>query len=366
MKNILDYIKKMQDMYDGPRIMDQEPRNMKLARVDDIPDAFNPDLEQSEFLKPGETLENWKPNPFLKPHADGGRAGYNDGQLVTPSVDGLRPGYQGPGGGKSGRSIKIIDKELLKTIVNKANLSDKWHSEEDISKLYAEATGDTNVTKRKVKDKTVTYKKLDSPTIKNAGGLISKEQKIQNVFNDLLAMDGPVPEVDLGKYKNRNISNYKKYIMFKTGLGTNFVDQTVNNLPTFKKYEKAFKYLWTSGLAKTELANISLTEQLNWAIDAGKGKPVFTGVSKLNIEDPTFTLMRIAKENWNKNKGAGNIQFYDKNGKKITWKHGLKMNINNVSFSKDKSKKRFTLGDKKGTINVRLEGKKYFPEVFEN
>jgi hypothetical protein len=69
---------------------------MKLARVDDdIPDAFNPDLEQSEFLRPGETLEDWKPNPFLKPHADGGRAGYNDGQLVTPSVDGSRPGYAG-------------------------------------------------------------------------------------------------------------------------------------------------------------------------------------------------------------------------------------------------------------------------------
>ena len=27
--------------------------------------------------------------------AEGGRAGYNDGQLVTPSVDGLRPGYSG-------------------------------------------------------------------------------------------------------------------------------------------------------------------------------------------------------------------------------------------------------------------------------
>ena len=27
--------------------------------------------------------------------AEGGRAGYNDGQLVTPSVDGSRPGYQG-------------------------------------------------------------------------------------------------------------------------------------------------------------------------------------------------------------------------------------------------------------------------------
>ena len=125
------------------------PRNMQLAKVNDIPDAFNPDLEQTEVLRPGETLEDWKPNPFLKPHAeggrigfagghgvgaskqkldqvigayrryrrgeknpklnfkrffeiyakenfaDGGRAGYNAGQLVTPSIDGSRPGYNG-------------------------------------------------------------------------------------------------------------------------------------------------------------------------------------------------------------------------------------------------------------------------------
>ena len=52
--------------FDEFRKMNQEPRNMKLARVDDdIPDAFTPDLEQSEFLKPGETLEDWQPNPFL-------------------------------------------------------------------------------------------------------------------------------------------------------------------------------------------------------------------------------------------------------------------------------------------------------------
>ena len=340
----------------------QEPRNMAQARLEDdvVPGPLKDEIA-GNFDPKQETYEEYLQRINLQRPFNMAEGG----QLVAPSVDGSRPGYQGPGGGKPGRSIEIIDKELLQTIVDEANLSDEWFSGEDISKLYAEATGDTNVTKRKIKDRTVTYKKLDSYTIKNTG-LLSKEKKIERVFNDLLAMDGPVPEVDLGKYKNRNISNYKKYIMSKTGLGTNFVDQTVNNLPTFKKYEKAFKYLWTSGLAKTELANMSLTEQLNWAIDAGKGKPVFTGVSKLNIEDPTFTLMRIAKENWNKNKGAGNIQFYDKNGKKITWKHGLKININNVSFSKDKSKKRFTLGNKKGTINVRLEGEKYFPEVFEN
>ena len=56
-----------------------EPRNIKLAKVNNIPEAFDPDLEQSEFLRPGETLETWKPNPFLKPHAEGGRIGFSKG-----------------------------------------------------------------------------------------------------------------------------------------------------------------------------------------------------------------------------------------------------------------------------------------------
>jgi hypothetical protein len=71
---------------------------MELAKAspwDYTSNVNNPGLEQTEVLRPGETLEEWEPNPFLKPHADGGRAGYNDGQLVTPNVDGSRPGYSG-------------------------------------------------------------------------------------------------------------------------------------------------------------------------------------------------------------------------------------------------------------------------------
>jgi len=73
-----------------PRITAQEPRTL-MAKAD-IPDAFNPDLEQTEVLRPGETLETWKPNPFLKPHAEGGRIGLQGGQLVRNTVDGSRPG----------------------------------------------------------------------------------------------------------------------------------------------------------------------------------------------------------------------------------------------------------------------------------
>jgi hypothetical protein len=113
-------------MHQDPRSMAQEPRNMQLAKANDIPDAFNPDLEQSEFLRPGETLEDWKPNPFLKPHAEGGRAGYNNGQLVTPSVDGSRPGY-------AGRPIGF-DIEAVETAINNANKNLKYMSLDDVAK----------------------------------------------------------------------------------------------------------------------------------------------------------------------------------------------------------------------------------------
>jgi len=83
------------------RALDQEPRTM-LAKAEFSP-VFDPDLEQSEFLRPGETLEDWKPNPFLKPHAEGGRIGLQGGQLVD----------HGPG------RLGFNDGKLVKTGPNK-------------------------------------------------------------------------------------------------------------------------------------------------------------------------------------------------------------------------------------------------------
>jgi hypothetical protein len=58
-----------------------EPRTMDLAKAE-IPrhlwDNFNtPDLEQSEFLRPGETLEDWDVT-FRRPNAQGGRIGFEE------------------------------------------------------------------------------------------------------------------------------------------------------------------------------------------------------------------------------------------------------------------------------------------------
>ena len=85
MRNILDYIEKMKDMYEGPRITVAELTNMNT-----------PDLEQSEFLEPkrmdifgnvipAETLEDWDVT-FRRPNADGGQVIGKPGGLVEPGV----------------------------------------------------------------------------------------------------------------------------------------------------------------------------------------------------------------------------------------------------------------------------------------
>ena len=115
MIDVLRYIEKMKEMYEGPRITAQEPRTL-LAEYKPGDDK----MEQTEVLRPkridifgnvipAETLETWEPNPFLKPHAEGGRIGYDDGQLVRNTVDGSRPGYQGPTKGHKQEKIKFLN-----------------------------------------------------------------------------------------------------------------------------------------------------------------------------------------------------------------------------------------------------------------
>jgi hypothetical protein len=60
--------------------------------------------------------------------ADGGRAGYNDGQLVRPTVDGSRAGYEGPGfaSKETQKKIQEISKEKLKVKTNTIKKVNNW------------------------------------------------------------------------------------------------------------------------------------------------------------------------------------------------------------------------------------------------
>ena len=268
----------------------KEPLSPADQMVSDIDDMNKANLD--------ELLEGRKKNAY------GGRIGYADknaGKLVQS-----RNQYGPFTIVKKIGGPQMIDYDVLEKVVKKANTGNKFFTEEEISKAYAEATGQTNVTKRKItttKGTTiVTYKKLNTPEIKKAGILETKKDKISKVFNEILAMDKAVPEVDLGKYEGRRISKYRRYIIHQTGIGTTNVDNIIKTLPNYKNNAKAFKYLEKSGLATTDLINKSLSDQLNFAVDAAKGKPIFIGVKNINFADPNYTTMRIAKTNWNKNK----------------------------------------------------------------
>ena len=178
-------------MHQDPRSTIPGPRNMQLAKAYDVPDAFNPDLEQTEVLRPGETLEDWKPNPFLKPHAEGGRAGYNDGQLVTPSVDGSRPGYANPKGNP------LFGKEITGTML-KGRISDV--NQKKLNKLIEIITESNNSYKKTLTSKETLIKagwkdgwqsiategNLRKSINKEIGKLNNTYQKIDNYVNNVM------------------------------------------------------------------------------------------------------------------------------------------------------------------------------------
>ena len=328
----------------------------------DLPDVFP--ASKAPIPAKKQTVEDMEAvNRFVRANPRTEKAG--GGMLVQPGFGGVRQGYATP-------KDKLIDKDLVSRIIENANNQNKFVSDEGISKLYAEATGQTNVTKRKYKDRILTYKKLDTPTIRSAaknttlGYLETKEDKVKKVFQEVLSMDNPVPKVNLGKLEDRKIADYKKYIINETGVGTVNVDKIVRSLPSYKKNKDAFEYLIKGGIMKTDLIDMSLTDQLKYANSAKDGKPVYIKLKGVSFSDPNYVVMEYALRNWNANKGKGNIKFYNANGQKITWKSGLELPLNKVSFSQGQSKQKFGIGKSDNFLNVRLVGRDYFPEVYKN
>ena len=324
--------------------------------------------QMKQFLESDQRVTLEDGGMLVKPGFGGTRQGYATSKVKTKK---FKYPFQNQFGtfysDKKRKPFKSVDMESLKKIVDEANASDRYYTSEDISKLYAEATGRTNVTTRQTSaGKTVSYSRIPNATINQVGELLSKEDKVKKVFQEVLAMDGVVPSVDLKVYKGRPISDYKKYIVSKTGVGITNVDKIVKSLPSYKKNEKAFKYLETSRLMKTDLKDMSLSNQLKFANEAVQGRPIFIGLKNVNLSDPNYNVMDYALRSWNKTKGEGLIKFFDANNKPIKWGFGKNLPLNKVSFSQGASKQKFGIGRSNNYLNLRLVGKNYFPEVYEN
>jgi|GEM_PF-6390529 len=429
MRSILDYIKVFKNIetYKDPKL--------RHAKAEFSP-VFDPDLEQSEFLRPGETLEDWKPNPFLKPHAEGGRAGYNDGQLVRPTVDGSRAGYAEPKynrkkvfkdinlekyteyldeqlksgdmsktkvyktwlndqyGSKKGNYFysetykefgddfvrktqgvyRNKKNDLLRDLVNKANLSEKWGVEKkDILKKII-SSGQTF--KKYTPDEKVFALSQRTPWLDREylDTLHKRKDKVKMVFNNIVKDDeiiGPSKKYKRIHPKGNIISDM---IMEKTGLtDIKTVRAGISETNWYKQNEDLYRYMTHRG-GRGEIKGLSFSEAIKFADEkrgsleiknlAGKAVKYQTAENHIVQFSARHAQRHFKDGTWKDSQ----IKFY-KNGKLMTEADWAKLPVNKRGNKiLDWNKVSFKHGNKvfhKG--NLRTEGPKFkpFDEVYK-
>ena len=197
--------------------------------------------------------------------------------------------------------------------------------------------------------------------------LETPEDKVNRVFAESLSTDTPVDisVVDKAKVKSASrASVWRANIADKTNLDQAFVSRILNKNPDYIKNKKLFDYLGQSQLLLTDLKDLPLKDQLAYAEEALKGRPVYTGITRKGqnklMRDPAHKVMEFALRNFIANKGKGAVKFFDKNGEPIKYKTGLKIPYR---------KSIITYKGKKHTVaDLRKPGymQKYFPNVYNN
>ena len=131
--SILDYIERIKRENEGPRITAQEPRNMAdggrigfsegadyQKKMEEVFKAYKDYKKLPRRKNPIMSFRKFLPIYAKENFAEGGRIGYDDGQLVAPTVDGSRPGYNGK---KQSVSMKKASKEARALYRDKALVS---------------------------------------------------------------------------------------------------------------------------------------------------------------------------------------------------------------------------------------------------
>ena len=241
---------------------------------------------------------------------------------------------------QSVKEFHQYDYDKLQKLVTEANAGDKFVTSEDIRKKYFKGAEEGA---ERVRMYTPAAAKIFQT-------LDSREEKVERVLKDLLISDEPMKVGDL-----------RKVITQKTGVAAgNTLKTILDNSPTFKTIAKEVKFL--SGISGTQIKDMSLMDQLDYAYEAAEGRPRFTGVGgKSRIAmSPTYKVMDFARRSWNQHQGKGAVQFLDAKGDPIKWAFGKNIKYKNAAF-KYKGK----IYDLK-TLNQPGFLKANFPEVYKN
>jgi len=295
-------------------------------------------------------------------------------QLVKPTIDGSRPGYQGEEFSLEKNLSKVPPKirerfikvnNYLKKIIPELNAGEKYVTKEQVSamvekKFNIKPKYKTIASSEKgfPSDKKLYTKKVNQfepksyPVMRN---LDSVETKIENTLKNMLI-------------ENKPLNNFwYKALQERTGLNERTIYDRINDSPTYRVIKDqgalSLKDRFNKSNTHKFLKNLSFSGQLTQALEMEKGMPRFTGMGKLAggnyALSPKFKAMEFAKRNWHANRGKGLIKFFDKNGKRIDWAYGVELPYKDVSFS---------YGGKRHNIEKLNDVqylKKHFPNVYE-
>ena len=295
---------------------------------------------------------------------DDNRPGLNDGgMLVKPSADGSRPGYAKKNIGANQYGTFKTDKQTGFQSINEQRLNEYNKKNKFINQLVSDANaGDKYVSigeigeKVKKKFKLKNAKSINITSFPSLELLESRANKIDKVLRDMLISDKP-----LNGFWHNVISERTGVPINKPG-NLRILEQS----PTYNSIKDQGLDLLKINYSRKSfnyLHDFSLSDQLTKALEIAKGNPTYIGLGgeKVRTALPSNKIMEFALRSWNTNKGSkdGPVQFFDKNGKRITWEKGIKLPYKNVSFSYNGKI------HKKSDLNTDYM-KKFFPEVYNN
>ena len=325
-----------------------------------------------DYIKVFKNIETYK-EP--RSTALGPRNTYSEGQLVTPNVDGSRPGYGGVDytdeankivndykkhiakdfsmkgdlskapaldkylQNRFGKNYKNVSYKIKKFtnfdsrgylqeqklnlaegLVTKSNNGLKWTIRDDILKKiggYKPIKGETEFSKKLFK----TLDKLDP-----------RETKVIKAFEEIIDSDLPVKKSTKVSPTVQKMGSLKTMIVEMTGVDPNspdFKSGTKKSYTKFakkfdvspKEFEIAWNYLNQTGGRVSNLNNVPFNQAFNFAKDRVKGAMELGGLDNLRFyRDSSDNVLNYIWRSWNGNNLAGTesrVKLYDRSKLKI-------------------------------------------------
>ena len=174
---------------------------------------------------------------------------------------------------------------------------------------------------------------LKSNTIKIVSNGLKNQTKIKvdNAIKAIVEADEIIDDSFI-----KTVANRIGRTQFGSSKGQAAWRKALENNSYYKKNKELLDYAFTAGAKRTRAVGMSLSEILDDAKYKKGGGVLFSG-KQTQFSGLRRYIFDYAKTHWHRNNFDGNpekslIEFYDKNGKPIKWKPGLKLPISSIQF----------------------------------